>query len=121
MRVSLEKIRKILNFYELLDKNIVDGRMLEEVYKMLPEENQATIRNPNAMITAIKRFVILNYLELQEEIQAPPDIEKIPEVKAVKEIEEINGEKVEVYKAIEPIVKKENKKKPTRKYKRTKK
>lgn len=101
MQISLEKIRKILNFYELLEKNIIDGKQLEEIYKILPIEHQSTVKNNSSMIQAIRTFVIMNYLEIQSELQPAPTLEEVPLVESIKEIDEIKGEAHEVYKTKE--------------------
>lgn len=62
---------------------------------MLPEELQTTTKNPGAMMTAINRFVILNFLEIERQIN---DVELEDEQRKVKQI---------VYETTKPVEKQE--------------
>lgn len=64
MKISLQNIRKILNTYDILDKMTISADVLDDAYKALPQELQSTVTTPQGKMMAIRRFVILNYLEI---------------------------------------------------------
>ena len=94
MRISLINIRKILDFHDTFKKNVIDGRDLDTIYKIIFEE-KASNYDPGYKIKAIESFVNNHYLELVHEAAVPemPD----HEITTEKTTEIKNGVHVEVY------------------------
>lgn len=77
--LTKQQLQRIINVYDTLNRNMVINNDVNEVYDWLP--NKAEVSNPISRVREINRFVILNYNDIMNEINAPDlEVLEVPEV-----------------------------------------
>lgn len=69
-----QDLKVILDVYNELERNIVNRDHVNAAYELLP--TKMDLSNDKTRIMAIKRFVMLNYQDIQDYLNTPDEIKK---------------------------------------------